>query len=84
MADLQQDIKIFFLEDFLLGAILSQFLALPSMKLLTTWYICVYLDVLWAKFPHSEPGQLRTESVATLPPFGPIEGQKWFDRISSQ
>ncbi len=24
-----------------------------------------------------------TESVATLPPFGPIEGQKWFDRISS-
>ncbi len=24
------------------------------------------------------------ESVATLPPFGPIEGQKWFDRISSQ
>jgi hypothetical protein len=25
-----------------------------------------------------------TESVATLPPFGPIEGQKWFDRISSQ
>jgi hypothetical protein len=25
-----------------------------------------------------------TESIATLPPFGPIEGQKWFDRISSQ
>jgi hypothetical protein len=25
-----------------------------------------------------------SESVATLPPFGPIEGQKWFDRISSQ
>ncbi len=24
------------------------------------------------------------ESVATLPPFGPIEGQKWFDQISSQ
>ncbi len=24
------------------------------------------------------------ESVAMLPPFGPIEGQKWFDRISSQ
>ncbi len=24
------------------------------------------------------------ESVATLAPFGPIEGQKWFDRISSQ
>jgi hypothetical protein len=26
----------------------------------------------------------RAESVATLPPFRPIEGQKWFDRISSQ
>ncbi len=25
-----------------------------------------------------------TESVATLPPFGPIEGQKCFDQISSQ
>jgi hypothetical protein len=28
--------------------------------------------------------ELCTESGATLPPFGPIEGQKWFDRISSQ
>jgi hypothetical protein len=27
---------------------------------------------------------LSPESVATLPPFGPIEGQKWFDRIFSQ
>ncbi len=24
------------------------------------------------------------ESVATVPPFSPIEGQKWFDQISSQ
>ncbi len=24
------------------------------------------------------------ESVATLPPFSSIEGQKWFDQISSQ
>jgi hypothetical protein len=24
------------------------------------------------------------ESIATLPPFRPIEGQKWFDQISSQ
>ncbi len=29
-------------------------------------------------------GSWHSESVATLPPFGPIEGQKWFDRISSQ
>ncbi len=27
---------------------------------------------------------LYSESVATLPPFSPIEGQKWFDKISSQ
>ncbi len=25
-----------------------------------------------------------SEAIATLPPFGPIEGQKWFDQISSQ
>jgi hypothetical protein len=24
------------------------------------------------------------ESIATLPPFSSIEGQKWFDQISSQ
>jgi hypothetical protein len=24
------------------------------------------------------------ESIATFPPFGPIEEQKWFDQISSQ
>ncbi len=28
--------------------------------------------------------RVKTESVATLPPFGTIEGQKWFDQISSQ
>ncbi len=28
--------------------------------------------------------QVSSESVATLPPFSPIEGQKWFDQISSQ
>jgi hypothetical protein len=32
------------------------------------------------KFAASSP----PESVATLPPFSPIEGQKWFDQISSQ
>jgi hypothetical protein len=26
----------------------------------------------------------HAESVATLPPFSPIAGQKWFDQISSQ
>jgi hypothetical protein len=28
--------------------------------------------------------QLLAESIATLPPFGPIEGKKGFDQISSQ
>ncbi len=27
---------------------------------------------------------LTSESIVTLPPFGPIEGQKWSDQISSQ
>ncbi len=27
--------------------------------------------------------QMYPKSVATLPPFGPIEGQKWFDQIPS-
>jgi hypothetical protein len=27
---------------------------------------------------------LNPESISTLPPFGPIEGQKWFDQISCQ
>ena len=35
---------------------------------------------LWGSGPPSP----SPESVATLPLFGPIEGQKWFDRISSQ
>jgi hypothetical protein len=28
--------------------------------------------------------QYDMKSIATLPPFGPIEGQKWFEQISSQ
>ncbi len=28
--------------------------------------------------------QFWPKSIATLPPFGPIEGHKWFDQISSQ
>jgi hypothetical protein len=26
----------------------------------------------------------QSESIATIPPFGPTEGHKWFDQISSQ
>jgi hypothetical protein len=32
----------------------------------------------------TKSGGTGTESIATLPPFGPIEGNKWFDQISSQ
>ncbi len=32
---------------------------------------------------HNRAGR-KSEPIATLPPFGPIEGQKWFDQISSQ
>jgi hypothetical protein len=35
------------------------------------------------KMPREQAEQ-QPESVATLPPFSPIEGQKWFDQISSQ
>jgi hypothetical protein len=56
-------------------------------------YFCLMIDPdLWLLDP--DPGGPKTygsygsgfvsESVATLPPFGPIEGLKWFDRISSQ
>jgi hypothetical protein len=27
---------------------------------------------------------VHSESIATVPPFGPIEGHKWFDQFSSQ
>jgi hypothetical protein len=51
-----------------------------------TFTVVLYFHVLcrasFPYFPHffsSGP-----ESIATLPPFGPIEGQKGFDQISSQ
>ncbi len=47
----------------------------------------IYLYCMWIfSGPHRAKPELhwKPESVATLPPFGPIEGQKWFDRISSQ
>jgi hypothetical protein len=35
-------------------------------------------------FLHKSCPWQGTESIATLPPFGPIEGHKWFIQISSQ
>jgi hypothetical protein len=38
-----------------------------------------------ATMPGGGKSQKRTSaSIATLPPFGPLEGQKWFDQMSSQ
>ncbi len=42
------------------------------------------LQVKWLILPTTENKEMSSESEATLPPFGPKEGQKWFDRISSQ
>ncbi len=40
------------------------------------------LGLVW---PWKEcPPTPTPESIATIPPFGPMEGQKWFDQISSQ
>ncbi len=33
---------------------------------------------------HIRRAKIPAESIATLPPFGPIEGHKWFFQISSQ
>ncbi len=42
-----------------------------------------YLCTLYSWFYSVRMTQWTPESIATLPPFGPIEGHKWFDQISS-
>ncbi len=45
----------------------------------------VYTVVIWGGGAQTFSTSIQNpESVATLPPFSPIEGQKWFDQISSQ
>ncbi len=49
----------------------------------TSTKLCVHEFGFWT--PSKKiPTPHYTESIATLPPFSPIEGQKWFDQISSQ
>jgi hypothetical protein len=54
----------------------------------TTWRI--YFVQKFVRYLRYNPnvatksGGTGTESVTTPPPFGPIEGNKWFDQISSQ
>jgi len=52
------------------------------------YFLKFYLSLVPLSFTfHSELLQsfrMTSESVATLPPFSPIERQKWFDQISSQ
>jgi hypothetical protein len=55
----------------------DNFLNSPTMPFVL---FVVYLGVTIFPMTMKHP-----ESIAcTLPPFGPIEGQKWFDQISSQ
>ncbi len=42
------------------------------------------IPIIYSRKLHCNWVLYGPESVATLLPFGPIEGQKWFDRISSQ
>ncbi len=50
--------------------------------LLATWYFFIPIPVY--SFRAACSGLISPpESLATLPPFGPIEGQKLFDQISS-
>ncbi len=57
----------------------------------TIWYIlCIFFEQKSWKVSRRGCEAINTttytysESVATLPPFSPIEGQKWFDQISIQ
>jgi hypothetical protein len=44
----------------------------------------IHSDILEMKFKYLKLPASHPESIATLPPFGPIEGQKWFDQTSSR
>jgi hypothetical protein len=49
-------------------------------KFYKIWPSMLCPAVAYGIFCHEE----AIARLATLPPFGPIEGQKWFDQISSQ
>ncbi len=57
--------------------------ALLHFVLITKFVKFVYIVYFFSRVP-SEQICPKPESIATLPLFGPIEGQKWFDQISSQ
>jgi hypothetical protein len=50
---------------------------MPKLTSSPRQWLCIWLLVMILL-------DLVPESIATLPPFSPIEGQKWFDQISSQ
>ncbi len=45
---------------------------------------CILFSVVLNPPPTSHHLSYLSELIATLPPFGPIEGHKWFFQISSQ
>jgi hypothetical protein len=46
--------------------------------------ILFYISVLFCCTEMYSKTRLSSDSIARLPPFGPIEGHKWFDQITSQ
>ncbi len=58
----------------------------PLFSILLRWPHSTHrvaMATFWRTF-HHDVKSAQPESIATLPPFGPIEGHKWFDQISSQ
>jgi hypothetical protein len=66
-------------------AVMQINLCIPTQKCVLhrePQYLCTSKPNNFRKFLRQKINE--PESVATLPPFSPIEGQKWFDQISSQ
>ena len=51
-----------------------------QLKQILFWFVSVRTEKIFGLFR----GHPSKESIATLPPFGPIEGHTWFFQISSQ
>jgi hypothetical protein len=70
---------------FLRNFVLLLFSPWKYTNLLATWYFVIPIPVYSFRAACSSASGLISppESLAMLPPFGPIEGQKLFDQISS-
>jgi hypothetical protein len=57
-------------------------LVLSDLDTAARLYDKLFERCVYEPYEHSDD-YYRVQPPATLPPFGPIEGQKWFDQISS-